>query len=176
MKFLKFLLFTLFSFVVMCLDQWTKCMTICRIRLHAEVPFLPGFIQLTHERNTGAAFSLLQGMNWLFIALFVVLTLILVWEYFAKKLPFTNFERLCIALVYGGGLGNMFDRIFRGYVVDMIETQFMKFPVFNVADCFICVGCILLLISLIFFNKEFWKKNSKEETQPEENQPEEGQE
>ena len=170
MKFLKFLVLTLLSFAVMFLDQWTKCLTIARIALHEKVKFLPGFLGLTYERNTGAAFSLLQGMGWLFVVLFLVLTVVLVWEYFKKKLPFTNFERVCIALIYGGGLGNMFCRVFRGYVVDMIETEFMKFPVFNVADCFVCVGCALLLISLLFVNKDFWKKDGEEEPQPEEGQ------
>ena len=68
---------------------------------------------------------------------------------------------MCIASIYAGGLGNMIDRIRLGYVVDMIETQFMNFPVFNVADCFITCGCFALLGSLILCNKEFWKEEKK---------------
>ena len=63
--------------------------------------------------------------------------------------------------IYGGGLGNMIDRIRLGYVVDMIETKFMVFPVFNVADCFITCGCVAVMASLILFNKEFWKDEKK---------------
>ena len=74
---------------------------------------------------------------------------------------FTHLEWWCIAAIYGGGLGNMIDRVRLGYVVDMIETKFMQFPVFNVADCFITCGCILMMISLIFFNKNFWKDEKK---------------
>ena len=66
-----------------------------------------------------------------------------------------------IASIYGGGLGNMVDRLRLGYVVDMIETQFMDFPVFNVADCFISCGCVLLLVHMAFFNREFWKEEKK---------------
>ena len=55
----------------------------------------------------------------------------------------------------------MIDRVRLGYVVDMIETEFIDFPVFNVADCFITCGCILLMVSLILFNKEFWKEDKK---------------
>ena len=66
-----------------------------------------------------------------------------------------------MAAIYGGGLGNMIDRLRLGYVVDMIETEFMAFPVFNVADCFITCGCIALIASLILFNKEFWKEEKK---------------
>ena len=76
-------------------------------------------------------------------------------------MPFTTFERWCIAAVYGGGLGNMIDRVRFGYVVDMIETQFMEFPVFNVADSFITCGCIALIAHLILFNKAFWKEGKK---------------
>ena len=66
-----------------------------------------------------------------------------------------------IASIYGGGLGNMVDRLRLGYVVDMIETQFMDFPVFNVADCFITCGCVLLLVHMAFFNRAFWKEEKK---------------
>ena len=75
--------------------------------------------------------------------------------------PFTTFERWCIAAIYGGGLGNMIDRLRLGYVVDMIETQFIKFPIFNVADCFITCGCFALMVSLFLFNKQFWKEEKK---------------
>ena len=76
-------------------------------------------------------------------------------------MPFTKFDRWCIAAIYGGGLGNMIDRVRLGYVVDMIETKFMRFPVCNVADCFITCGCIAMMVSLILFNREFWKEEKK---------------
>ena len=63
--------------------------------------------------------------------------------------------------VFAGGLGNMIDRLRFGYVVDMIATEFIDFPVFNVADCFITCGCILLMLHLVFFNREFWKEEKK---------------
>jgi lipoprotein signal peptidase len=74
---------------------------------------------------------------------------------------FTTLERWCIAAIWAGGLGNMIDRIRLGYVVDMICTDFIRFPVFNVADIFITCGCILLLVHLVFFNKAFWKDEKK---------------
>ena len=76
-------------------------------------------------------------------------------------MPFTRVERWCVAAIYGGGLGNMIDRLRYGYVVDMIETQFMDFPIFNVADCFITCGCIALMAHLVFVNKSFWKEEKK---------------
>ena len=88
-------------------------------------------------------------------------TAAIVYEYVKKSMPFTNFERWLIAAIYGGGIGNMIDRFRFGYVVDMIQTDFMDFPVFNVADCFITCGCILLMVHLFLFNKEFWKEEKK---------------
>ena len=154
-------LFSLFAAAIVAADQISKYFTVAYIALGERVPLIPGLIRLTYVRNTGAAFSSFQGQQWLFALIFAVFTVLLLWEYFKKPMPFTKLERWCIAAVYGGGLGNMIDRIRFGYVVDMIETEFIKFPVFNVADCFITCGCILMMISLVFINKEFWKDEKK---------------
>ena len=142
-------------------DQVTKYLVVELIPLFGRVDVIPGLISLTHTRNTGAAFSSFEGMQWLFIILFAVFTLAVVWEMWKKSMPFTKLERWLIVCIYGGGLGNMIDRVRFGYVVDMIKTDFMDFPIFNVADCFITCSCILLVLHLIFFNKEFWKDDKK---------------
>ena len=152
-----FLYFSLFSVGVVVLDQFTKYLTVANIDLYEKLSFIPGILRLTHVRNTGAAFSMFSGMQWLFALVFLFFTGLLLFEYFKKPMPFSKFERWCIAAVYGGGVGNMIDRVRWGYVVDMLEMEFMEFPVFNVADCFITCGCIALMVSLIFFNKKFWK-------------------
>ena len=155
---MQFLYMTLFAAGIVAVDQYTKFLTVANIALYQDVEFIPGFLGLTYVHNTGAAFSSFEGQQWLFALIFVAFTAAVLYEYRKKAMPFSAFERWCIAAVYAGGLGNMIDRIRLGYVVDMIETKFMNFPVFNVADCFITCGCILLMISLIFFNKEFWKE------------------
>ena len=157
---MAFFYYVLFAALVVAADQFTKHLTLLYIPLHTRIDVLPGFLGLTYVQNTGAAFSSFQGQQWLFVLIFAVLTAAILWEYFKKPMPFTRFERWCIASIYAGGLGNMIDRVRFGYVVDMIETRFMDFPVFNVADCFITCGCIILIISL-FFNKEFWKEEKK---------------
>ncbi len=154
-------LMLLFVAAVTAADQWTKYLTVANIALHQDVGFIPGFLGFTYVRNYGAAFSSLQGMQWLFALIFVIFTVAVIWEYRRKALPLLPFERWCIAAVYAGGLSNMIDRLRLGYVVDMIETKFMDFPVFNVADCFITCGCIAAVFSLCFFNKEFWKDEKK---------------
>ena len=155
---MQFLAFTIFAAGIVAADQFTKFLTVANIALYEDVPFIPGLLQLTYVQNTGAAFSSFEGQQWMFALIFAAFTVGILWEYFKKPMGFSTFERWCIAAVYGGGLGNMIDRVRLGYVVDMIETQFIEFPVFNVADCFICCGCILLLIHLVLFNKTFWKE------------------
>ena len=158
---MQFLYYAIFTAFIVIADQVTKYLTVANIELYADVPFIPGLLQLTYVRNTGAAFSSFEGQQWLFALVFLIFTGAIVYEYFKKPMPFTKLERWCIAAIYAGGLGNMIDRVRLGYVVDMIETTFMEFPVFNVADCFITCGCILLMVHLFLFNKDFWKEENK---------------
>ena len=158
---MQYLYMALFALGIVAADQFTKYLTVMNIPLHGHVDVFPGAFGLTYVQNTGAAFSSFQGMMWLFAVIFALLTVGIVWEYKKQALGFSKAEWWCIAAIYGGGLGNMIDRLRLGYVVDMIETRFIQFPVFNVADCFITCGCILLIVHLIFFNKGFWKDNKK---------------
>ena len=158
---MQFAFYCLFAAGIVAADQITKYLTVANIALYQDVPFIPGLLGLTYVQNTGAAFSSFEGQQWLFALIFIVFTALILWEYKTKYMGFNKFERWCIAAVYGGGLGNMVDRVRMGYVVDMIETLFMDFPVFNVADCFITCGCIAMMVSLVCFNKNFWKDPKK---------------
>ena len=159
--FMAYILMAVFAALILIADQLTKFLTVAKIPLYGKVDFLPGIVSLTYVQNDGAAFSMLEGQQWLFAVVFAVFAAFIIWEFSKKRLPFTTFERFCIVAVFAGGLGNMIDRLRLGYVVDMIATDFMNFPVFNVADIFITCGCILLMLHLIFFNKEFWKDEKK---------------
>ena len=156
---MQFALFALFAAGIVAADQITKYLTVANIGLGERIPFIPGLIRFTYVQNTGAAFSSFQGQQWLFALIFVIFTGLVIWEYRKKAIPFSKLERWCIAAIYGGGLGNMIDRVRMGFVVDMVHLDFMNFPVFNVADCFITCGCILLIVHLLFINKRFWKDN-----------------
>ena len=158
---MQLIFYILFAAGIVAADQLTKYLTVANIALGQDIEFIPGFLGLTYVQNTGAAFSSFQGMQWLFALIFIAFTVGIVWEYRQQSLKLSRFEWWCVVAIYGGGLGNMIDRLRLGYVVDMIETKFMVFPVFNVADCFITCGCIALVASLILFNKEFWRDEKK---------------
>ena len=151
----------LFAAGIVAVDQLTKYLTVANIDLFQRVGAWDGVFHLTYVRNTGAAFSSFEGAQWLFLLIFLVFTGAIVYDMVKKAMPFTNFERWCVAAIYGGGLANMIDRLRLGSVVDMIEVEFIRFPVFNVADCFITCGCVALLVHLIFFNRDFWKDGKK---------------
>ena len=158
---MQYLFMALAAAAAVALDQLTKYLTVKSIPLYGFAPAIEGVFSFTYFQNDGAAWSSFRGMIWLFVLVFAVLTAGIVWEFSKKRLPFSNFERWCIAAIWAGGLGNIIDRVRLGYVVDMINLEFMEFPVFNVADCFITCGTIALLVSLIFFNKDFWKDEKK---------------
>lgn len=158
---MPFFFYSLLALLIAAADQLTKLLVVQNIPLHTTLSLLPGVVSLTYVQNDGAAFSSFRGMQWMFLLIFLIFTAAIFYEYFKKPMPFSRWERVLIAAVYGGGLGNLIDRLRLGYVVDMIQTEFMNFPVFNVADCFISCGCILLMLHLILCNKQIWKEDKK---------------
>ena len=154
---MTYFLMALFAAGAVALDQWTKALTVANIPLYMDVPVLDGLFHFTYVQNTGAAFSSFEGQQWLFALIFAVFTGIMGFELLKNTMGFKPFERWCLAAIWAGGLGNMIDRVRLGYVVDMIEVEFIRFPVFNVADCFITCGCVLLIAHLVLFNKSFFK-------------------
>ena len=158
---MQYLFMALFAIGAVAADQLTKYWVVSQIPLHGQVDAIPGLFNLTYTQNTGAAFSSFEGMRWLFVLIFAAFTAFLIWEFWKKRLGFTKLEQWLLVAIYAGGLGNMIDRVRLGYVVDMIETTFITFPVFNVADCFITCGCILLMAHLFLFHKDFWKDEKK---------------
>ncbi len=149
-----YLLLVLLAGGIVALDQWTKALTITADKA-GSLPtdsFL-GIFHITHTQNTGGAWGMLSGQLWLFILVmvaFLALLVVMVWKKWVTK----KFEWVCLAAIAGGGIGNMIDRLAKGTVTDMIKFDFIAFPTFNVADCFITCGCIALIIYVLFFDRE----------------------
>lgn len=158
---MRFVPLGLFAALLAVLDQISKYFVVKHIEYGAVIPCIEGLFHLTYVQNFGAAFSILQGHKWLFVLVFVVFLAMIVWGIRKELLPFAKAELWFLAAIVGGGLGNILDRLFRGYVVDMIAVDFIDFPVFNLADCFITCGAIGLLFHLVFLNKNFWKDEKK---------------
>ena len=153
----RFVTWIMVAIVIVVADQLTKWAIVEWVSLYEKVP-LNDFINLTHQRNTGAAFSFLadQGgwQRWFFVVLASgVSVLIAVWLWRIRQSgPWVLAAGL--ALVLGGAVGNLIDRIRFGYVTDFIQVWFgnWAFPSFNVADAGITVGATLLIIDALFFS------------------------
>ena len=150
---MRYALMALGAAAMVGLDQWTKYLTVENIPMGTQVPVWPGVFHLTHFQNTGMAFSMLQGGRWLFLVLTAVVLAALIVAV-AKKWLRHPVALAAVVFIVGGGLGNMIDRALYGYVVDMIELEFMNFAVFNVADSFVCIGAALLVIWAVFFDRK----------------------
>ena len=153
---------TIVIVVLILLDQGVKYLVKTGIPLGGSVPFLPGIVGFTHIRNTGAAFSMLSGARWFFIVLTVAFVIFAMWVLLKKKLrhPLGTWSWV---LVIAGAVGNLIDRAIYGYVVDMIQVQFINFAIFNVADIFVVVGGIAFCIYYAFLHDR--KKPGTPETE-----------
>lgn len=150
---LKAVLFSAIAAIVIIADRIAKNLAVELLKPIENYPLWKGVFELTFCTNYGAAFSILSNQRWLLIAVTAVAMLfILVAGVIYRKASYWFF--LSLGMICGGGAGNMIDRIAAGYVVDFFDFTLINFPVFNVADVFICVGAALLLIDVIFIEKE----------------------
>lgn len=133
-------------------DQGLKFWISANIKLGTSQVISPNVLALTNVRNDGAAWSVLSGQQWFFTVITIVALGMM--GYFFWKLRNDNLYMSAISLLIAGTLGNFIDRIRLGYVVDMFETLFMNFPIFNVADMCLTFGVIIVIIALIKDEKD----------------------
>ena len=135
----------LISALLVGLDQWSKYLTVQNISLGETKEFIPGFLSLTHLRNTGAAWSLLEGKMIFFYVITVIVSVVIIYL-LIKNYKKSIWYSVGLSFVLAGAIGNFIDRVRLGYVVDMLQTDFMNFPIFNVADSTLVVGVICIFI------------------------------
>jgi signal peptidase II len=137
------------------LDQLAKAVVVRTIGLHDYVPLVDGLLSLSHVRNHGAAFGLLSDWNLpyqsLLLSVLSLLALGAIAAYFTRLPEAARLPRLALALVLGGAIGNVVDRLRLGYVVDFVHVYWREYqwPDFNVADSAITIGVALLVIDIL---------------------------
>ena len=149
--------YVLVSAAVVALDQLSKAWVRGHIPLDPspaeQLPLIPGLVHLSHIRNAGVAFGMLQGGRWAFLGLLAVFCALVIWAIRTEKLT-ASWEKWLGVLAMAGAIGNGVDRALYGYVVDMLEVEFISFPVFNLADCVINVSCVLFILLTLLRKEE----------------------
>ena len=149
------MIYYLVALIVVAIDQLSKWAVVQFMELFESIPVIEGWLHITSSRNTGAAFSILQNKQWFLIPLSIlVIVFIIYYIYKERKNKLFSFS---LALVLGGAVGNLIDRILTGSVVDFIDVRIINFAIFNIADSAITIGVTLLIIDIIFFQKKIEK-------------------
>ena len=131
-----------------CLDQLTKWLAVIYLQGEPSFRLWPDVLHLTFVKNEGAAFGILSGHRWVFM-LISTLAIVGLAVYLFRFCRLGNWVKVSLAMIIGGGIGNMIDRVMLGYVIDFIDFTLINFAVFNVADSFVTVGAGILIVYLI---------------------------
>ena len=143
------------SIILLCIDQISKLLVVNLLTKTDSITIIKNFFYLTYINNDGAAVSILVGKR-IFLILIAVLAIVMLIRYIKKNNIQNKLELVSISLIIGGSLGNLMDRVVRGYVIDFLDFKIFNynFPIFNLADTFIVIGVFLLLL------KEIRKENN----------------
>ena len=144
-------------------DRLLKQWVVTHLALGESAPFLPGIVQFTRLHNYGAAWSSFSGKTAVLLVITTAL-MIAVAILLLRKIVRHPLGVIAGLLILGGGIGNYIDRIVLGYVVDMFDLQFMHYPIFNLADCFVVVGAILGAVYYLWLYEKYDKKENPHES------------
>lgn len=142
---------TAFIILLFFIDQWIKHVVVATIALGGSHTVIPGILSLTYIRNDGAAWSMLAGQQWFFLVISVAALLVMGW--FLIRYRHNWQYEFGLAFMIAGTLGNFYDRIVNGFVVDMFQLDFINFPIFNFADSCLTIGVIWIMIVLFLEDK-----------------------
>lgn len=135
-------------------DQITKFLIASRFELGESVRVIPGLLDFTYVQNRGAAFGMLSNQRWIFLLLTTAIIIGIGWLWWKGFIDHIT-GRISAVLIVAGGIGNMIDRLAMGYVVDFIDVSpLFDFAVFNVADCCVTVGAVVMAVYVLFFFDE----------------------
>lgn len=136
-------------------DQLTKYLAVLNLQNKSAKVIIDGVFELRYLENRGAAFGMMQNMQYFFVAGAVVVCAVVVVLYIrmphtARYMPL----RVCAVLLCAGAAGNMIDRIRLNYVIDFFYFRLIDFPIFNVADCYVVISCVLFALLILFYYRE----------------------
>ena len=153
---IKSYIYGIISVVVLLIaDQYTKHLAVANLKGGHDVIIIDKVLRLHYLENKGAAFGMFQNRQIVFAVVAVVMVVFVALMY--KRIPHTNryfLIRFSAVLVVAGAIGNVIDRMLLNYVVDFIYFELINFPVFNVADIYVVVACILFAIGILFYYKD----------------------
>lgn len=141
--------------VLIILDQYTKNMAVLRLKDKPAFSIISGILEFNYLENTGAAFGMLQNQRIFFI--FVEVIVLLVIAYILYKTPNRKkylLMHILLSLIAAGAIGNMIDRVRLNYVVDFIYIVLINFPIFNLADIYVTISTVILILALLFYYEE----------------------
>ena len=149
-----YILYLLTIVVFVSADQFSKFLVIKNMTENVHIELIKNFFNLTYVKNFGAGFSILQNQK-IFLSVVTIIAIIVVGYLLVKSKNNEALNRICYLLIIGGAIGNLIDRLTLGYVVDFLDFYIFgyDFPVFNLADCFLTIGCMLLIVSIILESK-----------------------
>lgn len=130
------------------IDQLTKWLAVVYLQGEPSFPLWREVLHFTYVENRGMAFGMLKDHRWVFMV-FSTVAIIALTVYLFRFRPEGRWMQISMAFIIGGGIGNMIDRIFLGYVIDFIDFTLIDFAVFNVADSFVCVGAGMMIVALV---------------------------
>ncbi|EYT96122.1 signal peptidase II [Enterococcus mundtii] len=151
-------IYWIISALIIGLDQWVKWLIVNNFALGETKSVIPGILSLNHIRNFGAAWSLLEGKMWFFTVVTIIAVVVILTLMIKNRSNGNRWFMIGLTLILAGAIGNFIDRVRLGYVIDMFQTDFMNFPIFNVADISLVIGVICVLIYIILDEKEQRKK------------------
>lgn len=138
------------SGIVVLVDQVIKVLITNNLQGDNTIAVINNFLNLTYAENTGAAWGIFAGSRW-FLIILSIIAIYMIIKYFLLDINITKIEFVAYALLLGGIVGNLIDRIIHGYVIDYIQVYLgnYQFPIFNIADSFMVIGVLLIVFHLV---------------------------
>jgi len=157
----------IYLILLIALDQYTKYFAITRLKKE-PISVIPKVFKLLYHENTGAVWGILSNQTGLLAIFSSIIMIVMIYFYF--KIPNQkkyNYLRIILVFITAGAIGNLIDRIFRKFVVDFLYIELIDFPIFNVADCYVTISSVLLILLFLFYYKDedfdFIGKKKKED-------------